>query len=281
MDSSTLRAKAEGIVANIEQVIFGKRREIELAVAGLLCRGHVLIEDKPGTGKTVLAKAIAISIDAEFSRIQFTADLLPSDISGVSIYDQGKAEFRFQPGPIFAPIVLADEINRATPKAQASLLECMDEYRVTVDGVTRDLPKPFFVLGTENPIEYHGTYPLPEAQLDRFLLRLSLCYLDHDTDVEGVRRQARAHAHGHRVAGKRGRREHQCLGDRQPGHGEPARERAADQPVQEHAVRHRRAEVRAAREPGIAVDGVVVARQRREAVEVALGDHALRHVAAP
>ena len=193
MDSSTLRAKAEGIVANIEQVIFGKREEIELAVASLLCQGHLLIEDKPGTGKTVLAKAIAISIDAEFSRIQFTADLLPSDISGVSIYDQGQGEFRFMPGPIFAPVVLADEINRATPKAQASLLECMDEYHVTVDGITHELPQPFFVLGTENPIEYHGTYPLPEAQLDRFLLRLTLGYPDHDTEVDMLTAQRQRH----------------------------------------------------------------------------------------
>lgn len=193
MDPETFRARAAAIVANIETVIYGKRREIELATAGLLCRGHILIEDKPGTGKTMLARALAMSIGCRFSRIQFTADLLPSDITGVSIFDLSHQEFRFQPGPIFAPIVLADEINRATPKAQASLLECMDEYRVTVDGATYDLPRPFFVIATENPIEYHGTYPLPEAQLDRFLLCITLGYPDHDTEVDMLTAQRRSH----------------------------------------------------------------------------------------
>ena len=143
---------------------------------GLLCQGHLLIEDVPGVGKTMLAKALARSIGTTFNRIQFTPDMLPSDVTGVSIYNQMTREFEFRPGPIMAQIVLADEINRATPKTQAALLEAMEEKQVTVDGVTHQLPAPFMVLATQNPIEYEGTFPLPEAQLDRFLLRLSLGY---------------------------------------------------------------------------------------------------------
>ncbi len=193
METAAFLPQAQLICDNVEKVILGKRRAVELAVAALLCRGHVLIEDKPGTGKTMLGRAVARSIGCEFSRLQFTPDLLPSDITGVSIYDVGERGFRFQPGPIFANLVLADEINRATPKAQASLLECMDEYQVTVDGITHPLPQPFFVMGTENPIEYHGTYPLPEAQLDRFLLRLEVGYPDHGTEVAMLTAQRQRH----------------------------------------------------------------------------------------
>src|SRR5262245_31002834 len=161
---------------NVERVIVGKRREIELALAALLARGHVLVEDVPGVGKTVLAKALARSFGGTFKRIQFTPDLLPSDVSGVSIYNQRSAQFEFRPGPVFANVVLADEINRATPKTQSSLLEAMEERQVTADGQTYSLDEPFVVLATQNPIEYEGTFPLPEAQLDRFLIRISLGY---------------------------------------------------------------------------------------------------------
>jgi MoxR-like ATPase len=161
---------------NVERVVVGKRREIELALAALLAKGHVLIEDVPGVGKTVLAKALARSFGGTFKRIQFTPDLLPSDVTGVSIYNQRSAQFEFRPGPVFANVVLADEINRATPKAQSSLLEAMEERQVSVEGETRPLPRPFLVLATQNPVELEGTFPLPEAQLDRFLVRVALGY---------------------------------------------------------------------------------------------------------
>jgi MoxR-like ATPase len=167
---------AERIIDNVNRVIIGKRVEIRLTVIGLLCQGHVLLEDVPGVGKTVLAKAIARSIGSSFSRIQFTPDMLPSDVTGISIFNQQTREFEFRPGPIFAQIVLTDEINRATPKTQAALLEAMEEKQVTVDGVTYPLEQPFLVMATQNPIEYEGTFPLPEAQLDRFMLRLRLGY---------------------------------------------------------------------------------------------------------
>ena len=167
---------AERLIDNVSQVIIGKRSEIRLTVIGLLCQGHILIEDVPGVGKTVMAKALARSLGCTFSRIQFTPDMLPSDVTGVSIFNQGTREFEFRAGPIFAQIVLADEINRATPKTQAALLEAMEERQVTVDGITYQLEPPFMVLATQNPIEYEGTFPLPEAQLDRFLLRLRLGY---------------------------------------------------------------------------------------------------------
>ncbi len=167
---------AQSVVANVERVIVGKHAEVEQLLNAMLCRGHVLIEDVPGTGKTVLAKAVARSLGCSFSRIQCTPDILPSDITGVSIYNQKSGEFEFRPGPVIAQIVLADEINRATPKTQAALLEAMEERQVTVDGRTTRLPEPFLVLATQNPIEYEGTFPLPEAQLDRFLLRLQLGY---------------------------------------------------------------------------------------------------------
>ncbi len=164
------------LISNVEKVIFGKRETVELTVICLLCQGHLLIEDVPGVGKTMLAKALARSIGGVFKRIQFTPDMLPADVTGTSIYNQKTGEFEFRSGPIMAQIVLADEINRATPKTQAALLEAMEERQVTVDGVTHLLNPPFLVLATQNPIEYEGTFPLPEAQLDRFLMRISLGY---------------------------------------------------------------------------------------------------------
>ncbi len=173
---SNVQTVAKAIVDNVEKVIIGKRNPVELAVVGLLCQGHLLIEDVPGVGKTMLARSLAKSLGCTFRRIQFTPDMLPSDVTGVSIFNQQTREFEFREGPVFAQIVLADEINRATPKTQASLLEAMEERQVTVDGVTRPLSRPFLVLATQNPIEYEGTFPLPEAQLDRFMLRIRLGY---------------------------------------------------------------------------------------------------------
>jgi len=164
------------MIENVEQVIVGKRQAIEFILVALLCEGHVLLEDVPGSGKTMLARSIATSLGTSFKRIQCTPDLLPNDITGVSIFNQKSGEFEFRPGPIFVNILLADEINRATPRTQAALLEAMQEQQVTVDGVTHDLPRPFLIMATQNPIEYEGTFPLPEAQLDRFLMRLSLGY---------------------------------------------------------------------------------------------------------
>jgi MoxR-like ATPase len=164
------------LVNNVEKVIVGKRDTVELTAICLLCQGHLLIEDVPGVGKTMLAKALSKSIGGLFKRIQFTPDMLPSDVTGTSIYNQKTGEFEFRAGPIMAQIVLADEINRATPKTQAALLEAMEERQITVDGVTRELHSPFLVLATQNPIEYEGTFPLPEAQLDRFLMRIALGY---------------------------------------------------------------------------------------------------------
>jgi MoxR-like ATPase len=164
------------MIDNVEHVIVGKRLAIEYILVALLCEGHVLLEDVPGSGKTMLARSIATSLGISFKRIQCTPDLLPNDITGVSVFNQKNGEFEFKPGPIFVNILLADEINRATPRTQAALLEAMQEQQVTVDGVTHDLPRPFLVLATQNPIEYEGTFPLPEAQLDRFLMRLSLGY---------------------------------------------------------------------------------------------------------
>lgn len=164
------------VVDNVERVIIGKRESIELLMVALLCEGHVLIEDVPGVGKTMLARSIAISLGGEFKRLQCTPDLLPNDVTGVSVFNQRSGDFEFRPGPIFVNILLVDEINRATPRTQSALLEAMQEQQVTVDGVTRPLPRPFLVLATQNPIEYEGTFPLPEAQLDRFLMHLSLGY---------------------------------------------------------------------------------------------------------
>ena len=172
----TIAQSSDKVIANVEKVIVGKHAEVRLALVALLCQGHLLIEDVPGTGKTSLAKAIAKSLGCTFRRIQFTPDLLPSDVTGLSIFNQKTHEFEFRPGPIMAQIVLADEINRATPKTQSALLECMEERQATIDGVTYPMPDPFLVIATQNPIEYEGTFALPEAQLDRFMLRIQLGY---------------------------------------------------------------------------------------------------------
>jgi len=185
--------RAQAITDQIETVIVGKGEAVELVVVGLLCNGHVLIEDIPGVGKTMLARALAAALGARYRRIQFTPDLLPADITGTSIFNQKTGEFAFRQGPIFANVLLADEINRATPKTQSSLLEGMEEFQVTVDGATHELERPFFVIATENPIEYRGTYPLPEAQLDRFLMRISLGYPSPEEEVEVLERQVKQH----------------------------------------------------------------------------------------
>jgi len=181
------------VVENVERVIIGKHEEVEMALVAMLCRGHVLIEDVPGVGKTVLAKSLAKSIGCSFRRIQFTPDLLPSDVTGVSVFNQKTREFEFRHGPIMAQIVLVDEINRATPKTQSALLEAMEERQVTVDGVTHPMLQPFLVLATQNPIEYEGTFPLPEAQLDRFLLRIRLGYPSARDEVSILDSQQRRH----------------------------------------------------------------------------------------
>ena len=184
---------SDRLITNIEKVIVGKRETVELAVITLICQGHLLIEDVPGVGKTMLARSVARSIGCSFSRIQFTPDMLPSDVTGVSLFNQVSREFEYRPGPIMAQIVLSDEINRATPKTQAALLEAMEERQVTVDGVTHFLPKPFMVMATQNPIEYEGTFPLPEAQLDRFLLRVQLGYPNSMDEIAVLERQQFQH----------------------------------------------------------------------------------------
>ncbi len=185
--------KIKDILDNIGKVILGKGQELELALMALLSQGHLLIEDVPGTGKTTLAKAIARSFGCSFQRIQFAPDILPSDITGVSIFNQKTSDFEFRPGPIFGQIILADEINRASPKTQAALLECMEERQVTVDGITHKMPRPFLVIATENTIERDGTFPLPEAELDRFLMQIRLGYPSFQDEIAVIEKQQYVH----------------------------------------------------------------------------------------
>ena len=187
------RSIAERIIGNVEKVIVGKREELRLTLTALLCQGHVLIEDVPGVGKTMMARSIARSTGCVFKRIQFTPDLLPTDITGISMYNNKTTDFEFRPGPIMGQIVLADEINRATPKTQSALLEAMEERQVTVDGVSHRVPAPFMVMATQNPIEYEGTFPLPEAQLDRFMLRVHLGYPSKTDEIIIMDRQQMTH----------------------------------------------------------------------------------------
>ncbi|WP_442857422.1 AAA family ATPase [Bacillus sp. FJAT-44742] len=187
------RSALQTVIENIERVVVGKRKEIELSLTALLAKGHVLLEDVPGVGKTMMVRAIARSIGSEFKRIQFTPDLLPSDVTGVSVYNQKSMSFEYRPGPVMGNVVLADEINRTSPKTQAALLEALEESSVTVDGETRKLQELFFVMATQNPIEYGGTYPLPEAQLDRFLFKLKMGYPDYEEELEVLNRIEQGH----------------------------------------------------------------------------------------
>ena len=192
-EMTRIQELGDTVAANVERVIVGKSHEVRLTLVALLCRGHLLIEDVPGTGKTMLAKAVARSLGCSFRRIQFTPDLLPSDVTGLSIYNQRTQEFEFRPGPIMAQVVLADEINRATPKTQSSLLECMEEHQATIDGTTYQMPEPFLVMATQNPIEYEGTFALPEAQLDRFMMRIRLGYPSRADELTIIDQQKITH----------------------------------------------------------------------------------------
>ncbi|WP_349409280.1 MoxR family ATPase [Pseudalkalibacillus sp. SCS-8] len=189
----TYHSQLEKIIENVEKVMVGKREATELSVVALLTGGHILLEDVPGVGKTMMVRSIAQSVGAKFNRIQFTPDLLPSDLTGVSIYNQKTMEFEFRPGPLMGNIVLADEINRTSPKTQSALLEAMEENSITVDGITHQLPEPFFVMATQNPIEYEGTYPLPEAQLDRFLLKIKMGYPTANEEMQVLSRNEKQH----------------------------------------------------------------------------------------
>jgi MoxR-like ATPase len=195
MDDNIAKAQqmAEKIVQNVEKVMVGKQDVVHLAVIALISQGHLLIEDAPGLGKTMLARSLAKSIHCSFKRIQFAPDMLPGDITGVSVFNQKIGDFEFRPGPVMAQVILADEINRATPKVQSALLEAMEERQVTVDGITRKMPTPFHVLATQNPIEYEGTFPLPEAQLDRFLLRINVGYPSAAEEVAVIENQQFIH----------------------------------------------------------------------------------------
>ena len=195
-DTSSATLLARRIIDNVSHVIVGKTPVIEHALAALIAQGHLLVEDVPGVGKTMLAKSLAASVGCTFKRIQFTPDLLPSDVSGVSVYDQRTGDFNFRPGPIMSQVVLADEINRATPKTQSALLEAMEELQVTVDGITHKLEHPFIVIATQNPIEYEGTFPLPEAQLDRFLMRISVGYPKFTEELAIIEQQEQEHPIG-------------------------------------------------------------------------------------
>jgi MoxR-like ATPase len=188
-----IREFSHQLLDNVEKVIIGKRDVLELIVVAILCEGHVLLEDVPGLGKTMLARSFAASLGIDFKRLQCTPDLLPNDVTGVSIFNQQERAFKFIPGPAFTNVFLADEINRATPRTQSALLECMGEGQITVDGVTHTLDRPFLVLATQNPIEYEGTFPLPEAQLDRFLMKLNLGYLDQETESQLLLNLGKAH----------------------------------------------------------------------------------------
>jgi MoxR-like ATPase len=181
------------VMTNMEEVIVGKQDVVKLVLVSLLCKGHLLIEDVPGMGKTMLVRTLAKSLGCTFNRIQFTPDLMPSDVTGVSIFNQKTTEFEFRSGPVMAQLILADEINRASPKTQASLLECMEEGQITVDGVTHRLPSPFLVLATQNPVEHHGTFPLPEAQMDRFIMRTRLGYPSYNEEIQILQRLERKH----------------------------------------------------------------------------------------
>ncbi|MEK3873277.1 MULTISPECIES: AAA family ATPase [unclassified Paenibacillus] len=193
MNQEQVHDLLQRLVSRVDRVIVGKKREIELAVVAMLYGGHILLEDVPGVGKTMLVRTLAACLGGSFGRIQFTSDLMPSDVTGVTVYHAQSGQFEFRPGPVFSHIVLADEINRAAPRTQSALLEAMEERKVTVDGVTRALPKPFLLLATQNPLEYEGTYRLPEAQLDRFLMRLTLGYPNPEQELEMLGRLQEQH----------------------------------------------------------------------------------------